>query len=223
MTCCVRPPRSNRQSTSRLARGARTVKKRSQFGVSIPPTARTRSPGCSPAFLAAESSITVTEHDRFGVVEGDARALVDDDREQDDGENEVHDRAHDQDLEPLPLALRQEFVGRAGALVLGGFAGHLDVAAERDGADAVLGVAALEGEQFRPEAERESQDADADPARHQEMSELVHEDQHAEHEHEGENRRHVSLSRSPHSGGRARKTAGVAAGRFDFRSCRGSV
>ena len=74
-------------------------------------------------------------------------------------------------------------------------AGHLDVAAERDGADAVFGVAAPDDEQLGAEAERERQHADADPPRHQEMAELVHEDQHAENEQEGE----MMVTNSPES------------------------
>ena len=42
----------------------------------------------------------------------------------------------------------------------------------------------LNVEQLRAEPERERQDADADPPGHQEVAELVHEDQHAQHEQE---------------------------------------
>ena len=72
------------------------------------------------------------------------RALVEHHGHNDEREHQVHHRAHDQNLETLPLRLRQKLVVRAGARVLGVFAGHLDVAAERDGADAVLGVSAAE-------------------------------------------------------------------------------
>ena len=60
-----------------------------------------------------------------------------DGRKQHHGEEDVHRRPRDQDLEPLPLRLRQELVIRAGLRIVGVLAGHLDVAAERDGADAV--------------------------------------------------------------------------------------
>ena len=73
--------------------------------------------------------------------------------------------------------------GRPGGLVFGGLARHLHVAAERQRADAVFGVAAPEAEDRRVEAELELQDADADALGGQEMTELVHEHEHAEHEH----------------------------------------
>ena len=88
--------------------------------------------------------------------------------------------------------LRQEFVRGAGARVFRVLAGHLDVAAERDGADAVLGVAARERQHLRPEAQREREHADADPPGHQEMAELVHENQHAEDENESQNAGHTA-------------------------------
>ena len=44
----------------------------------------------------------------------------------------------------------------------------------------------LNVEQLRAEAEREREHAHADAPGHQEMAELVHENQHAEDEHEGE-------------------------------------
>ena len=91
------------------------------------------------------------------------------------GPGEVH-------LEPDPLALGQELVGRALPLVLRRFAGHLHVAAERDGADAVLRAAARELQDLGAESERKRQHPDAVPARHQEMAQLVHEDEDAEDE-----------------------------------------
>ena len=68
--------------------------------------------------------------------------------------------------------------------VLRVLAGHLDVAAERQRADAVLGVAAAEADNGRIEAELELQDPDADAFRGQKMPQLVHEYEHAEHEDE---------------------------------------
>ncbi len=106
-------------------------------------------------------------------------------------EREVHHRAHDQHLESLPLGLGQELVRGAGASVLGCFAGHLDVAAERDGADAVFRVAAAERQKLRAKAQREREDADADPSRHHEVAELVYENQYAEHEKESQDAGHT--------------------------------
>ena len=54
----------------------------------------------------------------------------------------------------------------------------------------VFGVAAFDLEQLGPEAQRKHQHADAVPARHQEMSQLVHENQHTEDEPKCEKRGH---------------------------------
>ena len=54
---------------------------------------------------------------------------------------------------------------------------HLHVSAQRNQADAVLGIAALHLEQLRTKAERERQDAHAVPARQEEVPELVDEDE----------------------------------------------
>ena len=87
---------------------------------------------------------------------------------------------------------RQEFVGTARAGVVGILARHLHVAAERNRADAVLGVATSDLQQLRAEAERERQHADAEPARRQEVTELVHEHEHAKDEQECEERVHCA-------------------------------
>ena len=142
------------------------------------------SPGRIPAFCAGESASHGADDDRLLRERGHVGALIEHDRHHDQRQRQVHDRAHDQDLEPLPLALRQELVRRAGARVFGVLAGHLDVAAERDRADAVLGVAAAELQQLRSEAEREGQHADADPPRRQEVPELVDEYQNAQNQDE---------------------------------------
>ncbi len=115
---------------------------------------------------------------------GDVGALIEHESHHDQRQRQVHDRPHDQDLEALPLAFREEFVRRAGARVFGVLAGHLDVAAERDRADAVLGVPAAEFQQLWAEPEREGQHPDADPPRRQEVPELVDEYQNAQNQDE---------------------------------------
>ena len=62
-------------------------------------------------------------------------------------------------------------------------AGHLHVAAKRQRADAVFGVAAAEAENRRVEPELELEDADADALGGKKMPQLVDEHEHAEHEH----------------------------------------
>ena len=83
--------------------------------------------------------------------------------------------------------------GAPGPLFVRVVAGHLDVAAERQRADAVLGVAAPEAEDRRVEPELELQDADADALGGEEMPELVHEHEHAEHEGERQKCRQCCL------------------------------
>ena len=80
-------------------------------------------------------------HDRRHVLIGrNLRALIEHERHHDDGEHDVHDRSHDEHLEPLPLRARHELVGRAGSRVVGVLAGHLHVATKRNRAEAVLRV-----------------------------------------------------------------------------------
>ena len=107
--------------------------------------------------------------------------------------SDVHHRTGDQDLKALPLRLGQELIVAARRCVFGVLAGHLHVAAERDDADAVLRVAALDLENLRSETERERDHAHAVPAREQEVAELVDEDEHAENEQERKKRGHSLL------------------------------
>jgi hypothetical protein len=81
------------------------------------------------------------------------RALIQHERHHHEREHDVHQRAHDQDLESLPLGFGQELVGGARAGVLRVLSGHLHVAAERNGADGVLGVAAPERQELRAKPE----------------------------------------------------------------------
>jgi hypothetical protein len=97
-------------------------------------------------------------------------------------EQEVHHRAHDEHLEPLPPRFREELVGLPGHLVVCRLAGHLHVTAERQRADAVFGVAPAEADDRRVESELEFEDADADAFGREKVAELVHEHENAEHE-----------------------------------------
>ena len=159
--------------------------------MSLSSTLTMRSPGWRPAASATEPGRDAADDDRVVVERRELRALKQDERHDDDRQREVHHRAHHEHLEPLPLRLGQELVGRPGAGVFRGLAGHLDVAAERNRADAVFGVAAPERQQLRAEAQRKRDDADADPPRHHEMAELVDENQDAEYEKESQNAGHT--------------------------------
>ena len=123
-----------------------------------------------------------------GRLAGAVQVDADHDQERRD---DVHGRTGDVDLEPLPLRLGEELVRLGRGVVVRRLAGHLHVAAERDDRDAVLGVPARELEQLGAEAEREGQDADTVPPRQEEMPELVHEHEDAEHEDEGQDVGHV--------------------------------
>ena len=150
----------------------------------------------------------VRHHDaddrRLILVRRDFGALIQHDRREDQREHDVHRRSHDEHLEPFPLALRQELVRsphdltvRVALDILGRVAGHLHVAAERERADAVFGIASLEAEDCRIEAELKLRHADADAFRGQKVSELVHEHEHPEHECKSEQRRHSFNSTVP--------------------------
>ena len=68
--------------------------------------------GLETGGLRDRSSVqNVPTIDRLLLERRHLRALVEHDRHHDEGEHQVHDRAHHQDLEPLPLRFRQELVG----------------------------------------------------------------------------------------------------------------
>src|SRR6185436_14133769 len=66
--------------------------------------------------------------------------------------------------------------------VFGALAGHLHVAAQRQRANAVFGIASAEAEDRGIEPELKLEDADADTLGRQEMPQLVDEHQHAQNE-----------------------------------------
>ena len=78
--------------------------------------------------------------------------------------------------------------------VLRVLAGHLHIAAERQRADAVFGVATTEADNRRVETKLELQDTDAHAFRSEKMTQFVHEYQHAEHENECQNCDHAITS-----------------------------
>ena len=81
---------------------------------------RSRSVGVDPAYEGGaiqSDGIFVVHHVNAG--------------EQGNGEEDVHGGAGESDDEALPARMREKFAGIAGALIHGIFAGHFDVAAER--------------------------------------------------------------------------------------------
>ncbi len=96
-----------------------------------------------------------------------------------EGEDEVCDRAGESDGDALPAGMRGELSGIARSLVVAGwhhFAGHLDVPAERDEREAVIGVSALDAEEAFAEADGEYFDTNAAELGDGEVPELVNED-----------------------------------------------
>ena len=109
-------------------------------------------------------------------------ALVQHDRQEDDGQEQVHRRAHDEHEESLPFVLRQELVRPTGSFLVRVLARHLYVTAERQSANPVDGLAPADAEDRRVEPELKFQHANADAFGSQKMPELMHEHKHAEHE-----------------------------------------
>jgi hypothetical protein len=92
-------------------------------------------------------------------------------------------------------------LGPVGPLLVGGVdllhvahADDADVAARRDGLDAVLGLAPAERPQPRPEAQEELGDLHARPFGHDEMAELV------EHDHPDDGHQHPDGAGQPGAG-----------------------
>ncbi len=98
-----------------------------------------------------------------------------------EGEDEVGDGAGEGDENSLPAGVGVEVAGVVGGGCAGfvgrevHLAGHLDVAAERDGGDLVFGVAAAEAEEAFAKADGEDFDADAAELGDGEVAELVDE------------------------------------------------
>ena len=117
--------------------------------------------------------------------------------QQRDGQNDVHGRAGDRDHEALPARVRHELVGRAGARFQRILARHLDVAAQRQRADAIVGIAAPEAGQALAKADGENVHPDAKRLSGGIMAELVHQDHDPEHnghrDHRNQKRFHKPL------------------------------
>ena len=162
------------------ASSRRRISSSSHVSVGLSPTETMRSPGRMPAFCSRGTRRDHADDGRAVEIQRHLAALRQHHSENEHRQQQVHHRSHDEHLESLPLRLRQELVGRAGPGLVRRFARHLHVAAERQRADAVFRVAALELQQLRPEPERERQHTDADAARRKKVPQLVHEHEHAE-------------------------------------------
>jgi hypothetical protein len=106
-------------------------------------------------------------------------------------ENEVGGGPRERDEPFLPRRLLEEaaaaILGRD--LLVGVVAGELDVAAERQKRDAVFGLAPGEAEEARPESDGEPDRLHADGLPHQQVTQLVEENHHADHQRERNQRK----------------------------------
>ena len=136
-----------------------------------------------------------------------------------EGDHEVHERARGDHHDPLPHGLVA--VGARGdlgiELLLRVHARDPHVAAERDRADPVLGLAALDAPELRREEEEEALDPHPDRLRGGEVARLVEDDQHGEAE-EGEDPAHAATrsaisSRGELAGPRGRTRTAARSGR----------
>jgi transketolase len=86
------------------------------------------------------------------------------------------------DEKPLPPRLGHELVGVARHLVAGILSRHLDVSAQGEGAQPVVGLTVTHPEQARTESDRERLDPDLEELGHEEMAGFVDDDDDAQHD-----------------------------------------
>src|ERR1035438_783874 len=101
--------------------------------------------------------------------------------EQHNGEHDIHRRTGQGYDEALPAGVREKLSRIAGAVIHRVFARHLYVTAERDGADAVVGVAAGEAQQTLAKADGKDFHAHAKIFGGGIMSELMNQNHESEH------------------------------------------
>ena len=112
--------------------------------------------------------------------------------------DEIDSRAGGRDERALPTLFGHEFVGSAGGFLIAGvnigkvLPGHANVATERKGAEAPVGVATLEAEETWAEADGEDVDTNAEEAGDDVMSPFVNEDNHTENQDHADNCVHSS-------------------------------
>ena len=91
-----------------------------------------------------------------------------------------------------PLGLDSHGVGVEGAGIVQRFAlgrvlaGHLDIAAQRQQTDLVIGIAVLDAKEPRPEAHGERLNADTAQLGHGKMAEFMNHNHHADQDDEGD-------------------------------------
>jgi hypothetical protein len=106
--------------------------------------------------------------------------------EDEDRQDQVGQRPGQDDERTRPdtlLGERARGVGGLGRFVAGVFPDHLDIAAERKGGQQVLRLASLHAHELRAETQGKLQNPDLRPLGHQEVAQLVEEDQRPEDNH----------------------------------------
>src|SRR6185312_6741538 len=102
-------------------------------------------------------------------------------------QHRIHHRTGDGHDEALPAGLGEKLVRLAAGLIHGVFAGHLDVAAEGEEAEAVVGAAGGKADQALAEAQRKGFDPHAKALGGEKMAQLVY--KHDDAQHHGDSQR----------------------------------
>ncbi len=108
--------------------------------------------------------------------------------EKENRQQDVHGRTGDGDQEAVPPRMVHELAGIVGALIHRILAAHLDVAAERQQVDAIVGFPSAEADQALAESNGELLYAHPQQLGHGKMAELVDQD------HEPQNWDNVEIS-----------------------------
>ena len=118
--------------------------------------------------------------------------------EEQDWKNEIDGGAGERDEGALPTGLGEELIGSTGGFLIAGvdigdvLASHANVAAEREGADAPVGGAALDAEKTRAEADGEHVHANAKEAGDNEVAPFVDENDDPENQDDADQSVHAS-------------------------------
>ncbi len=108
--------------------------------------------------------------------------------EQKDSQHNIHGGTGDGDEKTMPARVREKFRRIAGALIHGILAAHLDVAAQGNRADPIVGVSLAEAEQALAKADGENLDPDPQPFGNGIMAKFMNQDHESEDDDNGDQR-----------------------------------
>src|ERR1700704_5998439 len=100
-------------------------------------------------------------------------------------QNDVHRASGDRHQKALPARMTHKLARIAGARLHGIFAGHLHVAAQRQKADAVVGIATAEADKALAKAEAEDFNPDLEQLGYSIVTELMDKHQNAQNKDKG--------------------------------------